>query len=469
MDSQQEAIRSLAGVRDNAFWLDTDEIPSFRPSLGHHVDVDLAVVGAGFLGLWTAILAKQRFPTWEVALVDAGRVGFGASGRNGGFVDASLTHGLENGLRRWPDEMQELERLGGDNLQAISEFVVDHQIECDLNFSGAIEVATESWHLDGLEEFAQSARRFGHEVEVLDQQHAQELIHSPRFLGGLLTKNRTALVNPAKLAWGLARVASSLGVTIYEGTMVTGVQARGGMIDLSTPQSGSLRAAKVVLATNAFPPLIPGVRSFVVPVYDYVLMTEPLTASQLEAIGWSGRHGLSDLGNLFHYSRLTHDNRILWGGYDAIYHFGSRVSSAYRLRRETHLLLARHFFDTFPMLAGVRFSHAWGGAIDTSTRFSMFFGSRYQGKVHYALGFTGLGVGATRFAAQVLCGRLEPRDTPFERLGLVRTKPVPFPPEPLRSLSIAVTRRSLMWADSHEGHRNRWLRTLDHFGIGFDS
>jgi glycine/D-amino acid oxidase-like deaminating enzyme len=427
------------------------------------------IVGAGFLGLWSAILIKERFPEWEVAVVDGGRVGFGASGRNGGFVDASLTHGLENGLGRWPEDIEELERLGGDNLTALAEFIERHSIECDFERSGSLDIATERWQLDGLEEYAQTARRYGHDASVLDHNGVQELVRSPLYQGGLWTTNRTALVNPARLAWGLARVAIELGVTIHEGTVVTGVSDVGGMVEVNTAQSGSLRAAKVILATNAFPPLLPGLASFIVPVYDYVLMTEPLSLSQLEEIGWRGRQGLSDLGNLFHYYRLTSDNRILWGGYDAIYHYGSRVSTAYRLRSKTHLMLARHFFETFPMLEGIRFSHAWGGAIDTSTRFSMFFGSRHQGKVHYALGFTGLGVGATRFAAQVLCARMEPKGSPFDHLGLVRTKPMPFPPEPLRSFAVAATRRSLMRADAHGGRRNLWLRTLDRFGVGFDS
>ncbi|KJE77836.1 NAD(P)/FAD-dependent oxidoreductase [Ferrimicrobium acidiphilum] len=469
MDVEREAIRSLVAARDGVYWLAEGVVPVFGSPLSDHQDVDLVIVGAGFLGLWSAILIKERFPEWEIVVVDGGRVGFGASGRNGGFVDASLTHGLENGLGRWPEDIEELERLGGDNLTALAEFIERHSIDCDFERSGSLDIATERWQLDGLEKYAETARRYGHDAGVLDRNGVQELVRSPLYQGGLWTTNRTALVNPARLAWGLARVAIELGVTIHEGTVVTSVHDVGGMVEVDTAQSGSLRAAKVILATNAFPPLLSGVASFIVPVYDYVLMTEPLSSSQLEEIGWRGRQGLSDLGNLFHYYRLTSDNRILWGGYDAIYHYGSRVSTAYRLRSKTHLMLARHFFETFPMLEGIRFTHAWGGAIDTSTRFSMFFGSRYQGKVHYALGFTGLGVGATRFAAQVLCARMEPKMSPFDHLGLVRTKPMPFPPEPLRSLAVAATRRSLMRADTHGGHRNLWLRTLDRLGVGFDS
>ncbi len=162
--------------------------------------------------------------------------------------------------------------------------------------------------------------------------------------------------------------------------------------------AGPVHGRRVVLATNAYPPLLRRLRLMTVPVYDYALMTEPLTADQREAIGWRGREGISDLGNQFHYFRTTRDGRILWGGYDAIYHYGSGLKDEYDQRAETFEVLAQNFFTTFPQLAGLGFSHAWGGVIDTCTRFAAFYGTALGGRVGYALGFTGLGVGATRFA-----------------------------------------------------------------------
>ena len=195
-----------------------------------------------------------------------------------------------------------------------------------------------------------------------------------------------------------------------------------------------------------------------VPVYDYALMTEPLTADQREAIGWRGREGISDLGNQFHYFRTTRDGRILWGGYDAIYHYGSGLKDEYDQRAETFEALAQNFFTTFPQLTGLGFSHAWGGVIDTCTRFAAFYGTALGGRVGYALGFTGLGVGATRFAGDVLLDLLAGLDTPRTRLEMVRKKPLPFPPEPARWAGIEATRRSLARADANNGKENLWLQ-----------
>lgn len=141
------------------------------------------------------------------------------------------------------------------------------------------------------------------------------------------------------------------------------------------------------------------------------MVTEPLTPSQLASIGWKNRQGLSDIPNQFHYYRLTEDNRILWGGYDAMYFFGGKVRTELESRPETWAKLSRHFFETFPQLEDVRFSHAWGGAIDTSSRYCVFWGRAMGGRVSYALGYTGLGVASSRFGAEVMLDLLEGRRT----------------------------------------------------------
>jgi glycine/D-amino acid oxidase-like deaminating enzyme len=199
------------------------------------------------------------------------------------------------------------------------------------------------------------------------------------------------------------------------------------------------------------------------------LSTEPLTSEQLDRIGWRGRQGVGDSANQFHYYRLSTDNRIVWGGYDAIYHFGRRVDPAYENRPQTYQRLAAHFFLTFPQLEDVRFSHRWAGAIDTNTRFCAHWGLAYGGKVAYVNGFTGLGVAAARFAADVCLDLLDGRPTARTQLEMVRKKPLPFPPEPLASIGIRATRWSLDRADHRAGERNILLKTLDKLGLGFDS
>ncbi|HYR12892.1 MAG TPA: FAD-dependent oxidoreductase, partial [Mycobacterium sp.] len=196
---------------------------------------------------------------------------------------------------------------------------------------------------------------------------------------------------------------------------------------------------------------------------------EPLTDAQLERVGWRHRQGIGDCANQFHYYRLTVDNRIVWGGYDAVYHFGRKVYDRYEDRAATYRRLAAHFFITFPALDDVRFTHRWAGAIDTNTRFCAHWGLARDGRVAYVNGFTGLGVGAARFAADVCLDLLDNEPTARTELDMVRRRPVPFPPEPLASIGIQATRWSLDRADHSAGRRNILLRSLDALGLGFDS
>jgi glycine/D-amino acid oxidase-like deaminating enzyme len=230
-----------------------------------------------------------------------------------------------------------------------------------------------------------------------------------------------------------------------------------------------VRARYAVLATNAFPALVRRLGAYTVPVYDYALTTEPLSAQQLESIGWRDRQGVSDVANQFHYYRMTADNRILWGGYDAIYHWRSGLRDELDQRPATFDKLATQFFATFPQLDGLRFTHAWGGAIDTSTRFFAFQGTALDGRVAYSLGYTGLGVAASRFGAALMLDLLDGRDTERTRVRAPQRRPVPFPPEPVRWAGIQLTRRALARADERQGHRGVWLRTLDRIGMGFDT
>ncbi|NUR70775.1 MAG: FAD-dependent oxidoreductase, partial [Hamadaea sp.] len=425
-------------------------------------------IGGGYSGLWTALLAKERDPHRDVVLVEAGLCGGAASGRNGGFCAASLTHGLANGAERFGAEVARLERLGRRNLDEIEQTIRRHGIECDWERTGELSVAVEPYQVDELRSAAEDALDYGQDAVFLDRSAVQAEVHSPTYLAGLWDRDRVAMVDPAKLAWGLRAAALSAGVRIYEDSPAVKLSRDGSGVAVYTPE-GVVRAQHAALATNAFP-LLRRLRRYLVPVYDYALMTEPLSEDQRASIGWRNRQGLGDLANQFHYYRITPDGRILFGGYDAIYHFGSRISVSLERRNATFETLARHFFETFPQLAdSVRFSHAWGGVIDTCTRFCPFFGTAMSGRVAYAAGYTGLGVGATRFGAQVMLDLLSGVPTERTRLRFVRTRPLPFPPEPLRSVGIGLTRWSLARADARQGRRNLWLRTLDRAGLGFDS
>jgi glycine/D-amino acid oxidase-like deaminating enzyme len=463
-----ESAHSLADVQYTSFWLADPGRPEALPALTGDTSCDLLVVGGGYTGLWTALVAKERDPSRDVVLVEGQEIGWAASGRNGGFCAASLTHGFFNGLERWPEELRTLERLGHENLRAIEEAVERYGIDCDWERTGELDVATEPHQVEELREGAEQMAEYGSTAVFLDAEAVRAEVNSPTFLAGLWDQDGVAMVHPAKLAWGLKRACLEQGVRIFEHTPASDLAESGQGMAVRTPY-GRVFAHQVALGTNIFPSLVRRVRPFLAPVYDFALMTEPLTDEQLASIGWKNRQGLGDCNNQFHYFRISADNRILWGGYDAVYHYGGKVRAEYDHRPETYEKLAGHFFTAFPQLAGVKFSHAWGGAIDTCSRFSAFFGTAHKGRVSYAAGYTGLGVGATRFGAEVMLDLLAGERTERTELEMVKSKPLPFPPEPVKWAGIGITKWSLDRADHNQGKRNLWLKAMDALGLGFDS
>ena len=401
-------------------------------------------------------------------MLEGGELGAAASGRNGGFLSSFLTHGAANGMARFPEEMPVLERLGRENFDAIAATVAELGIDCELELTGELDVAVEPHQVEWLREEAATLRALGHDVDLLDREAIRAEVDSPIYEGGLWRRSGAGLVNPAKLSWGLAEAIEADGVTICERTRVRSLSSGGAGVVLAT-DAGTVQARHVLLATSAQPGLIGEIRRRVVPVWDYVLVTEPLDADRRREIGWGNRQGIGDVANQFHYYRLTADDRILWGGYDAIYGYGSDIGERRQQREQSFADLASHLFTAFPQLEGIRFSHHWGGAIDTCSRFFAFQGTALERRVAYTVGHTGLGVGASRFGAGVALDLLAGRETEATRLRAMRSKPFPFPPEPLRWAAIELTRNRLAAADRNGGRRGLWLRALDRLGLGFDS
>ena len=456
-------------MQPQLYWLDADPLePEVHPTLIGETTTDLCIVGAGYTGLWTALLAKEANPERSVIIIEQLETGAGASGRNGGFCSYSLTHGFMNGYSRFKDEMAIIERLGRENLEGIEATIKKHNIDCGFELTGEISVANEEWQMEGIIEEANLRNSFGDNVEVLSREDMQSRVNSPLSVGGLWDPDGTALVDPARLVWGLEQACIASGVQIYENTSALRLERTNTGIIVHTPY-GSVNAQKVALATNVYRSLVRSAKKYVVPVYDFQLVTEPLTPAQMESIGWKNREGLSEAGNQFHYYRLTKDNEILWGGYDAIYNFRGKVRHEYESSAETYAHLAEAFLETFPQLQGIKFTHGWGGAIDTCSRFTQFWGQAHRGKVAYVMGYTGLGVGASRFGAQVMLDLLDGEDNERTRLRMVRKKPLPFPPEPFKFIFIRLTQWSINKSDMNQGKRNLWLKLLDSLGLGFDS
>ena len=462
-------LKHLSQMQPQLYWLDEDPLePLPHAALIGDATTDLCIVGAGYTGLWTALIAKEQNPEREVIILEQRETGAGASGRNGGFCSYSLTHGFMNGYSRFKDEMATIERMGRENLDAIEATIMKYAIQCNFEWNGELRVAIEEWQMESMAQEAELRNSFGDNVELLTKEQTQARVKSPLYKGALWDPDGTALVDPARLVWGLERACIALGVKIFENTRVEWLERTSTGMIIHTPY-GSVYAQKVALATNVFKSLVRRAHKYVVPVYDFQLVTEPLTPEQLDSIGWKEREGLSDAGNQFHYYRMTKDNEILWGGYDAIYNFRGKVRQEYETDAQTYAHLAEAFLETFPQLKGIKFTHGWGGAIDTCSRFSPFWGKAYRGRVAYVMGYTGLGVGSTRFGAQVMLDLLDGIDNERTRLTMVRKKPWPFPPEPLRFIFIRLTQWSINKADEKQGKRNLWLKLLDLLGLGFDS
>ncbi|MEU4427189.1 FAD-dependent oxidoreductase [Actinoplanes sp. NPDC024001] len=461
--TDERRIRAaLADASPTPFWLDDPGRPAAQPAHTGRTETDLLIIGGGYCGLWTALQAKEADPARDVVLVEGAEVGWAASGRNGGFVEASLTHGPENGHRYFAGDLDVLDALAEENFRDFHASLLRHGIDAEYQQGGGLAVATEPHQVAQLRAAAGPGGTFH------DRDELATLVRSPLYRAGLFRQDGIALVHPAKLAWGLKAACLRLGVRIFEHTAVSRITDEGTAVRART-FGGTIRARQAVLATNGFPSLLKRNRLLTLPVYDYVLMTEPLTAAQLDEIGWREPFGISDSSRQFHYYRKSADNRILWGGYDAVYHRGGAISPEYDQRPETFARLADHFLRTFPQLGDIRFTHAWGGMIDMSTQLAAFQGVAMGGKVAYSSGFTGLGVAATRFAGTVMLDLLAGADTARTRLRMARKRPLPIPPEPFVYPAVQMVRHAIARADRNGGRDGLLLKAANLVGYSFDS
>ena len=455
--------RQLADATLFPLWLDNPDAPEAAPPLIGRAQADLLIVGGGFTGLWAAILAKEADPGRDVLLIDAGRIAHGASGRPGGIVSTSVMHGLSNAARVFPNDLAVLERLGIENLDGWERTIAQHGIDAELDWGGEMTVAVSPDHLPTLREEYDLHRRHGHDVELLDKAGVQAQVASPVFEGALWSRERSGTVHPAKLAWGLRRAALSLGVRLHEHTPMESVEEDGPALRITT-HDGAVRAGKVLFATNAWCAGHRHIRRRIIPLRDRVLATEPLTAEQLGRLGWTNRQGIYDTRTQLNYMRLTADNRIVYGGRVG-YYFDGATDPAGDRRIEVYDRLAGYFLTTFPQLDDIRFSHAWSGPIDMTTRMAVHLQRYYGGRGVYAGGYSGFGVTASRFGARLGLAALDGTGGPEMALSVARTLPNLIPPEPFRWLGAQITFRALDEVDAKGGWRKGWINLIHRMGF----
>lgn len=465
-DRAREALAQSA-VRDVTlfpFWLDSAAAPPATQHLIGKTDCDLLIVGGGFTGLWAAIQAKEADPGRDVVLIEQTKVAYGASGRPGGIFSTSVMHGLSNAKAIFPNDLDALERLGQENADGFLATLAQHQIDCHAEWGGELTVAVGPVHLGHLKEEHALHLAHGHDAELLDAEAARAQVNSPIYCGALWNKKASGTVHPARLAWGLKGAALALGVRLYELTPMTGVEDEGSALRVQT-HHGRVRAPKVLFATNAFAGGHRKIRRRVAAIRDRILMTEPLRDEQMARIGWANRQGVYDTRTQLNYSRLTKDNRILFGGRLGYFFNDDTDPAADRESPRVYERLAGAFFETFPQLDDLRFSHAWSGPIALTTRMAVHFQRYYGGKGIYAGGYSGFGISGSRFGARIGLALLDKRKDPELEMAFATTLPNRIPPEPFRYIGARITMYALDTLDEKGGWRHAWLRLVGAMGF----
>jgi glycine/D-amino acid oxidase-like deaminating enzyme len=458
----------LRPVEESCYWLahrSRDE----SPALAGDLEADVAIIGAGFTGLWTAVALRELEPGLGIVILDKERVAHGASGRNAGIVGETLDHSPELAIAHFGlAEARRLARLGRENLDGMAAFLRERGIDAGFERPGQLVAALQPRHIGELKGSIENAHRVGLEDWAwLSREEVESRVRSPLPLGALLAP-RNALLDPMRLAEGLAREAKRLGVRICEQTPVRRLERSPRGVRVLTA-GGTIDARHVTLATNAYSHhLWPSLRRRFLPLYDYVVVSDPLTAAHWETVGWRGGPGLTDGRAFFNYARPLADGRILWGTSEAVYYGGNYVGVDADHSPQHYRGLEESFRRFFPQLSGIGFPFAWGGPIASTTRLTPFFGRLLGGRVSYALGYTGHGIGTTRLAGRILAHLALGRPSELLELAMVRRPPLPYPPEPLRRLAVGAVTRSLRRLDAG-GAPDFLLRLLAALGIGFSS
>ena len=416
----------------NCYWQLGRAPGQAAPPLGGETRADVAIIGGGYTGLSAAYHLKKADPSLDVVVLEAETVGFGASGRNAGFV--MTLFGSSVGLMRMLHGKERIRQAHEFMVSAIAELeamVGEHAIDCEYERSGFLRVATAPAYATRIRkelEFFQSLGIGG--LEWVDRDWLQTRVRSPGFLGACWEPG-CGSINPVKWLDGLKGLACRAGARLFEGTRVTSVERKAGRFRLTTG-GGSVDAERVVYATNGYTHLLPGLRLKQMPAFAYIIATEPLSPEQHAAIGWSGRETIEDGRSFMHFCRMMRDGRLLVGGGPGFVPFGSSMNHDASEPAWRHL--ERFITETFPALHGVRIAHRWGGAFSMTPNFTPQIGLLHGGAAVYSVGCTGHGVALTQMNGRIIRDLLLGRKTELTDLWFVNQRSIPMPPEPFRSI-----------------------------------
>ena len=354
--------------------------------------------------------------------------------------------------------------MGHENAEGFLRTLEEYSIDCHAEWGGELTVAVSPDHVDDLREEYELHVEYGHDAILLDAEGAREQVNSPLYHGAVWNRKASGTVHPALLAWGLKRVALELGVRLHELTPMTRIEDEGSTLQVFT-HHGQVRTPRALLGTNAFATGHRKIATRVAAIRDRIVMTEPLSDEQMDRIGWQNRQGVYDTRTQLNYSRLTKDNRILFGGRLGYFYGNHTDPASDRESAQVFERLAGAFFRTFPQLEDVRFTHAWSGPIALTTRMAVHFQRYYGDKAIYAGGYSGFGISGSRFGARIGLAMLDGAQDPALRMDFATTLPNWIPPEPFRYLGAQITMYALDTLDEKGGWRKPWLQMVKAMGF----
>ncbi|MGH7642229.1 MAG: NAD(P)/FAD-dependent oxidoreductase [Candidatus Dormibacteria bacterium] len=431
-----------------SYWLESLGSILPRPSLSGDVDVDVAVLGAGFTGLWTAYELQRRDPKLRIAVVESAVAGFGASGRNGSWCVPELNASPALLSERFgKDRALELHRALLATLDEVGNSLASEGIDASFDRSGVLQLARGEYQLPLLEEElrAYESAGVGDEYTWLDRAEVRARLDVAGAEAGLYTPHGATL-HPGRAVRGLAEAVERRGATIYEGTRALRVIE--GTPPVVDTDRGRVRAQVVVLALEGYLARLASYHRRVLPVYSLISLTEPLSREKLASVNWSDRMCVASMRFTVDYFALTEDRRILVGGRGAPYNYGSRILSSSEHHQPTHAKLQSMFRQWFPALSGVRFTHSWGGVLGMPRDWIPQIGFQKERGIAYAYGYTGHGVATTNLAGRTVADLITGRESELTQLPLVGHRSPDWEPEPLRWLGVRYVQNSLARLDA---------------------